>query len=201
MNTIDKPIQRKEMYLSYLNGNTDVAIPEPITRIDRYLYNICMNGGGGAISGNIINIATSTISGGTRVTFTYVLEDGTQQTKSFDVMNGKDGQDGQNGQDGENGADGSDGQNGLDGKDGADGFSPVITPNADNDSETYKLDITTEDGTFTTDNLKGEKGDQGMQGIQGHQGEPGADGQQGIQGVKGDKGDDGYPFLIYRECI
>lgn len=92
MGTIDEPITRQELYLSYLNGNTDIKLPEPITRIDYYLYMLCMNGGGGAISGNIINIATTDIAGGTRVTFTYILEDGTQKQSSFDVMDGVAGE-------------------------------------------------------------------------------------------------------------
>lgn len=51
------------------------------------------------------------------------------------------------------------GEQGIPGKDGADGFSPVIEPNDENDEETYKLDITTGSGAFTTPNLKGPKGD------------------------------------------
>ena len=97
---------------------------------------------------------------------------------------------------------GEDGKDGADGKDGVDGFSPIIVENASNTDETYKLDITTKDGTFTTANLIGKQGVQGIQGIQGErgeQGETGLQGQQGIQGVKGDKGDDGYPFLIYKQ--
>ena len=94
------------------------------------------------------------------------------------------------------------GEDGKDGADGVDGFSPIIVENASNTDETYKLDITTKDGTFTTANLigkQGVQGIQGIQGIQGEQGETGLQGQQGIQGVKGEKGDDGYPFLIYKQ--
>ena len=94
------------------------------------------------------------------------------------------------------------GEDGKDGADGVDGFSPIIVENASNTDETYKLDITTKDGTFTTANLIGKQGVQGIQGIQGErgeQGETGLQGQQGIQGVKGEKGDDGYPFLIYKQ--
>ena len=86
------------------------------------------------------------------------------------------------------------GEDGKDGADGVDGFSPIIVENASNTDETYKLDITTKDGTFTTANLigkQGVQGIQGIQGIQGEQGETGLQGQQGIQGVKGEKGDDG----------
>lgn len=38
------------------------------------------------------------------------------------------------------------------------GFSPTITENPDNTKEIYKLDVTNEDGTFTTPNLKGTGG-------------------------------------------
>ncbi len=42
---------------------------------------------------------------------------------------------------------------------GQDGVSPVITENAGNNEDTYKLDITDVNGTFTTPNLKGQGGD------------------------------------------
>lgn len=41
---------------------------------------------------------------------------------------------------------------------GDQGFSPTITENPDNTNEIYKLDVTNEDGTFTTPNLKGAGG-------------------------------------------
>lgn len=41
---------------------------------------------------------------------------------------------------------------------GDQGFSPTITENPDNTNEIYKLDVTNEDGTFTTPNLKGTGG-------------------------------------------
>lgn len=91
---------------------------------------------------------------------------------------------------------GDSGTDGLNGKDGLNGFSPIIVPDADNSDSVYKLDVTTADGTFKTENLKGE---QGIQGIRGEQGEAGATGQQGVQGIQGEKGADGYPFLIYKE--
>lgn len=144
MSTIDEPITRQEMYLSYLNGNTDIILPEPITRIDRYLYALCVSGGGGAISGNIINIAKTKIDGGTRVTFTYVLEDGAQEKDSIDIMDGKSG---------------------LDGRDGADGFSPTIIPDPDNSEDDYRLKITDATGTRTTGNLIGAKGKDGVDGV------------------------------------
>ena len=45
--------------------------------------------------------------------------------------------------------------NGQDGSPGEDGFSPTIVENENNDESTYKLDITTKTGLFTTPNLKG----------------------------------------------
>lgn len=85
---------------------------------------------------------------------------------------------------------------GKSGSNGADGFSPIITPDVKNTDDVYKLNITTVEGMFKTENLKGEPGKQGIQGIQGERGETG---KQGIQGIKGEKGNDGYPFLIYKE--
>lgn len=41
------------------------------------------------------------------------------------------------------------------GVNGKDGYSPTISENKDNTSDTYKLDITDKNGTFTTPNLKG----------------------------------------------
>lgn len=62
------------------------------------------------------------------------------------------------------GTDGKDGKNGTDGVDGGDGFSPTITENSSNNSNTYKLDITTKAGSFTTPNLKGADGQGGSGG-------------------------------------
>lgn len=42
---------------------------------------------------------------------------------------------------------------------GEDGFSPIITENADNTDDVYKLDIETKDGILTTPNLKGQGGE------------------------------------------
>lgn len=64
MSTIDEPILRQEMYLSYLNGNTDIQLPEPITRIERYLYALCMNGGGsGSGDGEMNKINSIKVNG------------------------------------------------------------------------------------------------------------------------------------------
>lgn len=43
----------------------------------------------------------------------------------------------------------------LKGDKGDPGFSPIITENENNNANVYKLDITTEEGTFTTPNLQG----------------------------------------------
>lgn len=50
------------------------------------------------------------------------------------------------------------GDKGDKGEKGDTGFSPTITENPDNTNEIYKLDVTNEDGTFTTPNLKGTGG-------------------------------------------
>lgn len=50
------------------------------------------------------------------------------------------------------------GDKGEQGEKGDTGFSPTITENLDNTNEIYKLDVTNEDGTFTTPNLKGTGG-------------------------------------------
>ena len=44
------------------------------------------------------------------------------------------------------------------GEKGDKGFSPTITENPDNTNKIYKLDVTNENGTFTTPNLKGTGG-------------------------------------------
>lgn len=36
-------ITREEQYLAFLNGE-DVPVPEPVTRREQYLYNLCVNG-------------------------------------------------------------------------------------------------------------------------------------------------------------
>ena len=56
------------------------------------------------------------------------------------------------------GSTGAKGEPGADGANGRNGFSPVITENNSNGSDTYKLDIETQEGRFTTPNLKGSNG-------------------------------------------
>lgn len=46
----DKPIMREEKYLAYLTGDYKADIPKPITRQERYLYELCLKGMGGEIS-------------------------------------------------------------------------------------------------------------------------------------------------------
>lgn len=68
------------------------------------------------------------------------------------------------------GADGYTPQKGIDyfdGKNGEDGFSPTIEEDAGNNSTTYKLNITTKDGTITTPNLMGPSGDGSSEGTPG----------------------------------
>ena len=36
-------VTRKEQYLAYMNGE-DVTIPEPVTRVEQYLYDLCIKG-------------------------------------------------------------------------------------------------------------------------------------------------------------
>ena len=40
-------VTRQEKYLAYLNGDTSVVLPKPVTNVDYYLYNLCMKGGTG----------------------------------------------------------------------------------------------------------------------------------------------------------
>lgn len=54
--------------------------------------------GGGAIKGKNCQIKSKTaIEGGTRITFAWYLDNGTEQTTTLDVMNGTDGEDGKDG--------------------------------------------------------------------------------------------------------
>lgn len=46
----DIPITREEKYLAYLTGDYKADIPKPITRRERYLYELCLKGMGGEIS-------------------------------------------------------------------------------------------------------------------------------------------------------
>lgn len=48
---------------------------------------------------------------------------------------------------------------------GSDGFSPTVTENPNNTADTYKLDITTSNNSYTTPNLKGTSGSDGTNGV------------------------------------
>ena len=74
---------------------------------------------------------------------------------------GEKGDKGDTGNTGPAGANGAPGTNGQDGSPGEDGFSPIIVENENNDESTYKLDISTKTGSFTTPNLKGGGGSGG----------------------------------------
>ena len=96
------------------------------------------------------------------VTVTATGED-TAKVFNFDFKNlkgekGDKGDKGDTGATGQDGAPGSPGADGTNGTDGKDGFSPTIVENSANDDSTYKLDITTKTGSFTTPNLKGSSG-------------------------------------------
>lgn len=57
--------------------------------------------GGGAIKGSPCYIKSKeAITGGTRVTFGWTLQDMSERTQTVDIMNGTDGQDGEDGKDG-----------------------------------------------------------------------------------------------------
>ena len=79
-----------------------------------------------------------------------VTKGGTTSAPTFDLaISGIKGEKGEQGIQGETG------------KNGTDGFSPTIVADSTNTADSYKLNITTKDGTITTPNLKGEKGDKG----------------------------------------
>ena len=96
---------------------------------------------------------------------------------------------------------GDPGDPGEKGDPGVEGFSPIITENADNTDEVYKLDIETKDGILTTPNLKGNLGDTGksayeiwlelgnvgseedfIESLKGESGDPGEKGEVGVDG-------------------
>lgn len=142
--------------------------------------------GGGAVVGKNVKISSIVpIEGGNRITFSYTLDNGTEQTSELDVMNGINGQDGLPGLDGLPGADGQDGI----------GIASVEKIDSVGLVDTYRM--TFSDGTHLDYEVK--NGEQGPQGVQGIQGKDGVEGKQGVQGVRGEKGEDGYPFLIYKE--
>ena len=46
----DKPVTREEIYLAYLTGDYTGELPKPITRKEKYLYELCLKGMGGEVS-------------------------------------------------------------------------------------------------------------------------------------------------------
>lgn len=44
---IISPVTREEMYLAYMAGDTSIVLPKPVTRKEQFLYQACLNGGGG----------------------------------------------------------------------------------------------------------------------------------------------------------
>lgn len=72
---------------------------------------------------------------------------------------GEKGVQGPPGEKGEKGDQGLSGEKGVKGDMGLPGFSPVIKENDGNSLSIYRLDITTEEGNFTTPNLRGRDGD------------------------------------------
>lgn len=55
----DTSITREEKYLEYLTGNRKGNVPKPVTRRERYLYELCLNGMGGEISPEEIKAAVN----------------------------------------------------------------------------------------------------------------------------------------------
>lgn len=113
--------------------------------------------GGGAVVGKNVKISSIVpIGGGNRITFSYTLDDGTEQTSELDVMNGRDG------------ANGIDGLDGLPGADGQDGTGIVSVEKIDSVGlvDTYRMMFS--DGTYFDYEVK--NGEQGIQGIPGQSG-------------------------------
>jgi hypothetical protein len=91
---------------------------------------------------------------------TMTFEDLTEEQKAS--LKGEQGEQGEDGKSAyeiwlEQGNVGSE-QDFLDSLKGEEGFSPIITENANNTDEVYRLDIETKDDKFTTPNLKGAGG-------------------------------------------
>lgn len=140
--------------------------------------------GGGALKGkNCVVSNIEEVADGVNVTFQWTLDDGTVQTETVLLPKGTQGEAGKsayqvwldegntgseedflNSLKGEKGADGTMTFEDLteeqkESLNGEDGFNPIITENADNTDDVYKLDIETKDGILTTPNLKGQGGE------------------------------------------
>lgn len=86
---------------------------------------------------------------------------GSQGPKGDTGSIGPQGPQGPQGLTGATGPAGKTGPQGPAGADGQDGFSPVITEDSGNSETVYKLNITTETGSFTTPNLMGSSAEGG----------------------------------------
>lgn len=96
--------------------------------------------GAGAIKGANCEIdSIEDIEGGHRVTFKWVLSDGTEQTQTMDVMDGEKG---------------SKGDPGPKGEPGDAGFAPQVEVDKSTENE-YILRIRDVDSDYDTPNLKG----------------------------------------------
>lgn len=120
----------------------------------------------GAIKGADCRVDSVTpTTDGNKVTLSWTGTGGTVETTSFEVKNGVSIVDATVDSDNKLIVTLSDGSeitagtiNTIKGDKGDNGFTPTIAENPDNTNEIYKLDITNEDGMFTTPNLKGTGG-------------------------------------------
>lgn len=83
---VDTPITKEEQYLAYLNCESD-SIPNPVTRVEKYLYQLCMNN-----SGDLYSESNEDIQKSVTVKNTTIGVDVTEQTGMlFDVKSVKIG--------------------------------------------------------------------------------------------------------------
>jgi hypothetical protein len=67
---IDNPITRKEEYLAKLTGSYTGNVPDPITRVEKYLYDLCQKGISGLTPEEIENAVSKYLEGKDYVTKT-----------------------------------------------------------------------------------------------------------------------------------
>jgi hypothetical protein len=140
---------------------------KPITPSEMEQFEQVLNDGLNEVA-NVDIDATETLSG---ATITITNRQG--QSKTVDILNGKDGIDGKDGKDGTKGDKGDKGDTGETGATGPQGPQGEQGPQ----------------GIQGLKGDKGDKGDTGATGPQGPQGEQGPEGPQGPQGEKGDTPD------------
>ena len=88
--------------------------------------------GGGAVAGKNCTISSiEEIEGGNKVTFSWILDDGTQKTQTMDVMDGTIGEDGE---------------------------SPTITAERNSTDDGVDITVTNPDGTTSTTTVYDGKG-------------------------------------------